>query len=355
MDNLCIDLGTLLDRPDIKTLEGPEQHSLHWYVQGDGMSGILASLCSPSVCAYCAICSLLDISSCVASGYNLLKGPSGGLYSVAYRFDAAGTATLVALGRDAGVCGSCTGKGTQVKGFRAEVTGVVTDAGSGNVAPTIRITSAKPSSGRSNFCAEAGPTSPVSAPVKAPQTAPMLQPTPAQSAPVAPPAKAPAQPVASVPVGSPPDSSVQPVGSPAAVAPMLAPVVAPMIAPVVAPMTTPIVATPMTSPIAPAQPIAAPVAPVMSPVKTVAPARSPVKTDGGSPAPVALPLQAPTQRAPTANQQPPLSSPMMAPVQNSPLSPPSNLAPSKPEGESSFRPFRFFAWFFRLFARLFQG
>jgi hypothetical protein len=34
MDNLCIDLGTLLDRPDIKTLEGPEQHSLHWYVQG---------------------------------------------------------------------------------------------------------------------------------------------------------------------------------------------------------------------------------------------------------------------------------------------------------------------------------
>jgi hypothetical protein len=32
MDNFCIDLGTLLDKPSVKTLVGPEQHSVHWYV-----------------------------------------------------------------------------------------------------------------------------------------------------------------------------------------------------------------------------------------------------------------------------------------------------------------------------------
>jgi hypothetical protein len=32
MDNFCIDLGTLLDNPSVKTLEGPGQHTVHWYV-----------------------------------------------------------------------------------------------------------------------------------------------------------------------------------------------------------------------------------------------------------------------------------------------------------------------------------
>jgi hypothetical protein len=35
MDKLCIDRGTLLDKPSIKSLERPGEHSLHWYVEGD--------------------------------------------------------------------------------------------------------------------------------------------------------------------------------------------------------------------------------------------------------------------------------------------------------------------------------
>ena len=32
MDFYCIDRGTLLDNPNVNTLEGPDQHSVHWYV-----------------------------------------------------------------------------------------------------------------------------------------------------------------------------------------------------------------------------------------------------------------------------------------------------------------------------------
>jgi hypothetical protein len=32
MDYYCIDRGTLLDNPSVTTLEGPDQHSVHWYV-----------------------------------------------------------------------------------------------------------------------------------------------------------------------------------------------------------------------------------------------------------------------------------------------------------------------------------
>ena len=31
MDTFCIELKTLLDNPSIKTLEGPGNHTLHWY------------------------------------------------------------------------------------------------------------------------------------------------------------------------------------------------------------------------------------------------------------------------------------------------------------------------------------
>jgi hypothetical protein len=32
MDALCIQLGTLLDNPEVVTLEGPGNHTFHWYV-----------------------------------------------------------------------------------------------------------------------------------------------------------------------------------------------------------------------------------------------------------------------------------------------------------------------------------
>ena len=30
MDFYCINRGTLLDNPKVNTLEGPDQHSVHW-------------------------------------------------------------------------------------------------------------------------------------------------------------------------------------------------------------------------------------------------------------------------------------------------------------------------------------
>ena len=32
MDKFCVDLGTLLDKPDLISLQFPSEHSLHWYV-----------------------------------------------------------------------------------------------------------------------------------------------------------------------------------------------------------------------------------------------------------------------------------------------------------------------------------
>jgi hypothetical protein len=32
MDQFCIERGTLLDKPDLSTLQFPDEHSLHWYV-----------------------------------------------------------------------------------------------------------------------------------------------------------------------------------------------------------------------------------------------------------------------------------------------------------------------------------
>jgi hypothetical protein len=107
---------------------------------------------------------LLDVEQCVDSGYNILREPQGGgLYTVAYRVDDAGRDLLVELGRSIGqmgdfpACSTCTGTedGTLLQGFRAEVTGIVTSLGSGTDIdpPTLQVTSAVPSNGRSDFCA----------------------------------------------------------------------------------------------------------------------------------------------------------------------------------------------------------
>jgi hypothetical protein len=108
--------------------------------------------------------SLLDVEQCVDSGYNILREPQdGGMYTVAYRVDDAGRDLLVGLGRSIGqmgdfpACSTCTGTedGTLLQGFRAEVTGTVTSLGSGTDIdpPTLQVTSAVPSNGRSDFCA----------------------------------------------------------------------------------------------------------------------------------------------------------------------------------------------------------
>jgi hypothetical protein len=104
------------------------------------------------------------VEQCVDSGYNILREPQDdGLYSVAYRVDDVGRDLLVELGRSIGqmgnypACSTCTGTedGTLLQGFRAEVTGIVTSLGSGTDSdpPTLQVTNANPSNGRSDFCA----------------------------------------------------------------------------------------------------------------------------------------------------------------------------------------------------------
>jgi hypothetical protein len=129
------------------------------------------------------ISSLLDVEECVDSGYNILREPQGGgLYSVAYRVDDAGRDLLVELGRSNGLmgdfpaCSTCTGTQDDalLKGFRAEVTGVVTSLGNGTIydPPTIRITTAVPSNGRTDFCSGRHPTMAPAQPSKPSPTPP---------------------------------------------------------------------------------------------------------------------------------------------------------------------------------------
>jgi hypothetical protein len=117
------------------------------------------------------VCSLLDVDQCVSSGYNILREPAGsGTYTVAYRLDNEGRDLLVRLGRSAGQCGTCSGSGSLEKGFRAEVTRVVTSLGSGTNSdpPTLRVTMAVPSNGRTDFCSGRQPAMAPSLPPPSP-------------------------------------------------------------------------------------------------------------------------------------------------------------------------------------------
>ena len=93
MDNLCITRGTLLDMPNVKTLQNPELHTI-----------------------YC----LAGVQSCVDSGYVILAPPSttGGDYTVLY-----------ALGPDGTKLARTAAQGIRqrgaTKGFRMKVQGVV--------------------------------------------------------------------------------------------------------------------------------------------------------------------------------------------------------------------------------------
>ncbi len=126
MDRFCIDRGTLLDNSRVKTLVGPDQHSMHC---------------------------LLDVSLCVNSGFTVLGDPDvpGGKYSVAAQFDDAGSDLVFDFAAERGrssSCNDCTGElGDFTRGFRAAVVGIVEDVGIPNSpdplerAPSIKVTS----------------------------------------------------------------------------------------------------------------------------------------------------------------------------------------------------------------------
>ena len=131
MDQFCIERGTLLDNSRVRTLEGPDQHSMHC---------------------------LLDVSLCVNSGFTVLADPEqdGDEYTVAAKFDDAGNALVFDFAAERGrrgSCNDCTGElGEITQGIRAAVVGVVESVGNPSSsdplarAPSIRVTDVMESS-----------------------------------------------------------------------------------------------------------------------------------------------------------------------------------------------------------------
>jgi hypothetical protein len=84
---------------------------------------------------------LIDVTVCRNSAYEILGEPdtSGGLYSRAFRVDDQGKAGLQALAARTGKCSTCTGEGSLIQGFRAQVYGKVIAMGSGSIPPLIQV------------------------------------------------------------------------------------------------------------------------------------------------------------------------------------------------------------------------
>jgi len=109
MDLYCINRGTLLDAPNTKTLEEPNQHSVHC---------------------------LVDVERCRVSGYEILVPTISGSpkYGRALSLDDTGNRKVIELARKVGMrgrCTSCNEDGKLEKGFRVTVTGVISKGSSG--------------------------------------------------------------------------------------------------------------------------------------------------------------------------------------------------------------------------------
>lgn len=114
MDRLCIDLGTLLDNGDVKTLEEPYEHSIHC---------------------------LVDIASCRRGPFEILTDPVGNSsrYVRSYQVDDAARTDLVRLAREVGDCDTCFKGGFQRKGFRASLNGTVTELGGNGLPHKLKV------------------------------------------------------------------------------------------------------------------------------------------------------------------------------------------------------------------------
>ena len=106
MDTFCIERGTLLDNPSVKTLEEPNKHTIHC---------------------------LVDVPRCYNSGFEMLRAPPSNStvtsYCRMFKLDATGNEAALSLARSAGStaqgCSTCTGAAASSArtGFRATVTG----------------------------------------------------------------------------------------------------------------------------------------------------------------------------------------------------------------------------------------
>ncbi len=160
MDTYCIKLGNLLDKPTLRSLQYPDQHS-----------------------SFC----LLTVPQCIASGYELLSAPmtAGGDYGRAAKLDAMGNYMFTSLALQLGNCSLCSANGTVVEGLNFTVIGYMANniTSSDGTPPNLNVTSVLPvSAGCSNFSTTAmnmpsSPTAPVSTP-----TSPLSSPIKTSSA-----------------------------------------------------------------------------------------------------------------------------------------------------------------------------
>jgi hypothetical protein len=99
MDKFCIDQGFMIDN-GLPTLKQPEEHSVHC---------------------------LVEIASCIDSGYEILTFVNGGDYKRAVSLDATGNELTRKLALEVGSCSTCAKgfSGSQKKGFAATVVGVL--------------------------------------------------------------------------------------------------------------------------------------------------------------------------------------------------------------------------------------
>eukprot|EP00540_Astrosyne_radiata_P003647 CAMPEP_0116866424 /NCGR_PEP_ID=MMETSP0418-20121206/26013_1 /TAXON_ID=1158023 /ORGANISM="Astrosyne radiata, Strain 13vi08-1A" /LENGTH=482 /DNA_ID=CAMNT_0004502041 /DNA_START=88 /DNA_END=1536 /DNA_ORIENTATION=- len=160
MDVFCINRGTLLDRPSLRTLSNPHQHSIHC---------------------------LVDVGRCVNSGYELLTLPIvNGDYTRAFSIDNNGKDMLLTEARRVGSCSTCTGEGNQFVGFEATFVGTIDPMSSSNP-PKLLVTGVHPSQtceslGLTEFSLQdPAPTpmpTPPPTPIPTPEPTPMPTPEP---------------------------------------------------------------------------------------------------------------------------------------------------------------------------------
>jgi hypothetical protein len=129
MDFYCINRGTLLDNQSVRTLVGPDLHSVHC---------------------------LVDVERCVATDYEILLDPLPGetLYARGWRLDDATKGRVIELARSIGSCRTCDTPGGLVQGMRAALNATVLDLGSSSVPPRISATEIQVSELGVPFCAD---------------------------------------------------------------------------------------------------------------------------------------------------------------------------------------------------------
>lgn len=114
MDTFCVNKGTLLDASQFKTLDNPEEHSVHC---------------------------LVDVPVCYNSGFEVLAPTDGNAdtaYCRAYKLNDAGNALAMKLAKEVGSCSQgCSG--TQRKGFKALFVGTFTKTDAETRVPILDV------------------------------------------------------------------------------------------------------------------------------------------------------------------------------------------------------------------------